>query len=191
MADRIILQYSTSTALVSGMIRRLCHSEFSHVDAVLPDGNLLGASDQGEHGPVIAGNPQGVAIRPPDYQLFGIRRRMVIATPYADAIIACAMAELGKPFDNSALHIFLDDYLVSPRKVVRDWRNLSHWFCSELWAHGFETGGYWGLLKFTVDKDLIGPRDLHMVFEFDPNVVNRETWRTHPIEGLKLGTHEK
>lgn len=191
MADRIVLQYSTSTALVSGWIRRLCHSEFSHVDAVLEDGNLLGASDQGEHGRVIAGNPCGVAIRPPDYQLFGIRRRAVIVTPKADAIIACAMRELGKPFDNTALHIFLDDYLAGTRTIVRDWRNLAHWFCSELWAHAFEDGGYWAPMKFTVDKDLIGPRDLHMAFEFDPHVINRETWRTCPVDGLKLGKKER
>jgi hypothetical protein len=44
------IQFSTSTAFTSGIIRRLTHSPFSHVDFVLPDG-LLGVSgkDASDH----------------------------------------------------------------------------------------------------------------------------------------------
>jgi hypothetical protein len=41
----IKLQFSRSTELVSLLIAKACRSQFSHVDAVLEDGNLLGASD--------------------------------------------------------------------------------------------------------------------------------------------------
>jgi hypothetical protein len=41
----IKLQFSRSTELVSLLIAKACRSQFSHVDAVLDDGNLIGASD--------------------------------------------------------------------------------------------------------------------------------------------------
>jgi hypothetical protein len=69
----IHLLFSTSTAWQSAVIRRICHSPFSHLDVVLPDGNLLGSSDSPK-APHIEGNPRGVAVRPPEYQEFGIRR---------------------------------------------------------------------------------------------------------------------
>ena len=38
------MQYSTSIAFASMVIRRLTHSEFSHVDFILPGEGLLGVS---------------------------------------------------------------------------------------------------------------------------------------------------
>ena len=73
----IKLQFSRSTELVSRLIAMACRSPFSHVDIVLPDGNLLGASDSPD-APVLEGNPKGVAIRPPNYQPFAIRRQALI-----------------------------------------------------------------------------------------------------------------
>src|SRR4029077_1703728 len=100
--DTLTFRFSTSenTAAnwASAAIRRLCHSPFSHVDYLLPDGNLLGASDQGPKSPCIAGNPQGVAIRPPHYQKFGIRRDMAPGTDRAEEILNVAKTQLGKPF---------------------------------------------------------------------------------------------
>src|SRR5207248_4127240 len=81
--------------------------------------------------PVLAGNPRGVAIRPPHYQKFGIRRQARIRCIDPDAVIARAMLELGKPFDHTALKmsVFLSD-----RFDDRDWRDERWWFCAELWS---------------------------------------------------------
>src|ERR1700692_3290193 len=109
----LTLRFSTTEDTLgnwtSAVIRRLCHSPFSHIDIVQPDGNCLGASDQGPHSPFIHGNPEGVAIRPPNYQRFGIRRDMIIKTSKADAVIAAALTHLGKPFHSSSLWDFLAD----------------------------------------------------------------------------------
>lgn len=167
------------------LIRRLSHSPFSHVDFVLDNGNLLGASNQGPNSPYIEGNPKGVAIRPPDYQEFGIRRRMVIKTDKAQFIMAYALAQLGKPFDNSALYAFLSEGTPG----VRDWRDPDKWFCAEMPPRCFELGAYWEPEKLIWPKDRFSPTDLVMLFMMDPNFVNRKTF-WDPIIGLKLGEKE-
>lgn len=152
------------------LIRRLSHSPFSHVDVILPNGNALGASDSPD-APVVEGNKHGVAIRPPNYQVFGIRRQAVIVTPFADAIIAKVMTQLGKPFDGDALHTFLDD-----RVFDRSWRNPTSWFCSELFAWAFEAAGYWAPQELLWPKSRVSPTDLLMMFMFDPAFVNKKSF---------------
>lgn len=186
MADKVVLQFSTSTSWQSALIRRACHSCFSHVDFVLEDGNMLGASDH-EHGPCIAGSPRGVAIRPPDYQEFRIRRQMVIKTVKADDIIDYAMSQLKKPFDQDALYAFASDAL--PWQA-RDWRDPDKWFCAELCTAAFEIGGYWHPETLRWPKDRITPADLYLLFMWDPLWVNKSTF-WDPIPGLKLGRSEK
>ncbi len=160
----------------------LCHSDFSHCDLVLPDGNLLGASDQGTHSRFIEGNPCGVAIRPPDYQAFGIRRIAIIETKKADRIIDVAHSQLGKAFDPEALRAFLSN------GPSREWRVDSTWFCSELLAYCFEEAGYWNV-PLIWNKNRVSPADFIGWFTFDPNWINRETFM-QPITGLKLGPKE-
>src|SRR4051794_37827194 len=100
----IQLQFSRSTETVSYLIARACRSRFSHVDVILPDGNLLGASDS-PHAPVIEGNPNRVAIRPPDYQSFAIRRVAILHTPplMDKRFYEGLRSELGEPFDTSTM----------------------------------------------------------------------------------------
>jgi hypothetical protein len=126
MSTTLSLQFSTSTAWQSAVIRCLTHSPFSHVDIVLEDGNLLGASDS-KDAPVIKGNPRGVAIRPPNYEQFGIKAVATVTTDKADAIVQAAMGQLGKAFDNSALWGFLVDPLLPDD---RTWMN--QWMGSRL-----------------------------------------------------------
>jgi len=177
--NRIILQFSTTKNSWgdrwSWVIRHMCHSPFSHVDIELPDGSLLGSSDSPK-ARVIAGNPRGVAIRPNNYENYGYRRRMIIQTDKADAIIAAAKSQLGKPFDNSALKGFLSDALPGQR----DWRDTLSWFCSELIMWAFETAGYWNTILSVWPKDRISPPDMLMIFLFDPNWINRNTFWTDP-----------
>jgi hypothetical protein len=165
----VTLQFSTSLAWQSAVIRRICHSPFSHVDIVLDDGTCLGASD-----------PGGVAIRPSDYQQFGIRRRCDIVTDKADAIIARARSQLHKPFDDGALHAFLSGTL-----APRDWRAADKWFCSEHVAWSFETEGFWPF-NLLVGQEGVSPADLLLLL--NPHIDADAFWK--PVEGLALGVHE-
>jgi len=183
MADQVVLQFSTTPDLASKFIRMMCHSPFSHVDIMLENG-LLGASDC-PMCPHILGNPRGIALRPFDYYHFQIRRRAVIKTDKADAILAAAMSQIGKPFDTGAvkLRTFLND-----KPFSRDWRDTGKWFCSEWAAWSFEQGGYW-CHELIWPKNRLTPSDFLCMFITDPNFVNwNEFWS--PIAGLKLHPKE-
>jgi hypothetical protein len=181
----IKLQFSRSTENVSKLIAWACRSPFSHVDYVMEDGNLLlGASDS-PHAPYIEGNPGGVAIRPPDYQPFAIRR---IASIYVPARVETRFDELmrsqlGEPFDSHAMHaVFKPD-----NTGHRDWRDASAWFCSELKAWGLEEAGAFDVPPL-VSKDRVTPADLLLMVSH--LVSNAETFY-QPIPGLILGPQEE
>jgi hypothetical protein len=181
----IELEFSTSLDWTSGIIRRLCHSPFSHVDYIVPEG-LLGASDS-PNIPIITGNPHGVAIRPTNYHLFGIRRRAIItcSTDVAAKFDATMRSQLGKPFDDKAVHAFLSD----PDDEItqaRDWRTVDQWFCSELKTWGLETAGLWPF-NLIVAKNHVDPADLLLLL--NPFIDTLTFWEQIP--GLVLGPTEK
>jgi len=190
---QIVLQYSTSTAWQSTIIRKMCHSAFSHVDIVMPDGNLLGASDQGNSKQSIAttieGNPQGVAIRIPDYQDFGIRRQAIYKTDLSEVILEKLKGQLGKPFDSQAMHGMFSD--IPYWELIASWASPDCWFCSELIAWAFDESGYWldtgGLFW---PKNRVSPNDLLGVLGQDNRWINRTTFPL-PVPGLILGKYEK
>jgi hypothetical protein len=180
----IRLQFSRSTENISKLIAWACRSPFSHVDYVMADGNLLGASDS-PNAPYLDGNPSGVAIRPSDYQPFAIRR---IANIYVPARVESRFDELmrsqlGEPFDNAAMHaVFQPD-----NSHNRDWRDASAWFCSELKAWGLEESGAFDVQPL-VSKDRVTPPDLLLMISH--LVSNAETfWQ--PTPGLILGPNEQ
>jgi hypothetical protein len=79
----IALQFSTEADPVSALIRAFSHGPFSHVDAVLPDGRLLGARADG-----------GVQARATGYAPFS---RVLRITP-ADLLLLCsAFVEVALP----------------------------------------------------------------------------------------------
>lgn len=191
MADRLILQFSTTEHKLanwaSKAIRIACHSCFSHVDAVmpkdnrwgLPEGSLLGASDS-EDAPTIIGNRRGVAVRPENYQVFGMRRQMILKTDKADIILKLLMDELGKPFDSTSLWDFISD---AP-PGVRDWKNPLVWFCAEYKTCRMEDGGYFPR-PVMVNKNRVSPSDLLNILMMDERWLNWETfWQ--PVPGLQL-----
>lgn len=204
MADQVIVQFSTCAPAsfnpfkrlgwknrYSKVIRMLGHTYFSHVDFLLDDGKCLGAS-YNPVGPVISGNPRGVAIRPSEYQSFGIRRRMVLQTPRAKDIYDYAHAQIGKPFDSGALSpkVFLADPFIGSVEDKRNFREPSKWFCAELVICAFEEGVYWGPgVKCPILKNRVTPGDLYEIFMMDPNFVNRDTF-FNPIEDLPMGPYE-
>jgi hypothetical protein len=162
MADSITLAFSTTHAWQSHLICLMCHSPYSHVNIVVPDltpYGLLGASD-----------PGGVCVRPHDYEVFKVQRFLSIKTPKADDIIKYAHSQIGKPFDDTALHAFLSDKL-------RDWRLPDSWFCSELVTWCFEQAKFFPY-ELIVGLARIAPSDLLLLLnpyfdaiDFDKSAV--------------------
>jgi hypothetical protein len=168
----------------SGMIRRANHSPFSHVDILMKDGSLVGASDS-PWAPYIHGNPRGVASRPMDYQLFAYRRQMVLETDRAEDIRRMVITQLGKSYDGGSLKDMISDKFPGDR----DWRLTDSWFCSELAAWAMETGHFWGPQQLRWPKNRVSPTDLLLMCIHDERWLNRDTfWQ--PIPGLVLGEGE-
>jgi hypothetical protein len=182
--------FSSSTAWQSHLIRCFSHSQFSHVDVVMPDSNLLGASNSPD-APVIEGNPSGVAIRPFDYQQFYVRRLAKLEVP-RDAKLKAAEVEsnfsqllrsqLGKPFDSSAMHAMFGDAMM----LERDWTEAKAWFCSELMIWALHNAGFFPY-ELMVPKTRVSPADSLLIL--GPYITNPdEFWQ--PIPGLTLGPKE-
>jgi hypothetical protein len=110
---------SAAIQLAGGGTRAL---GFSHVDMILPTGELLGArTDYPINGKA------GVQIRPWDYGKSTWVRQVVMelaATPEQEALFYnYARLQLGKPYDKLAILAFFTE---------RDWREPDAWFCDEL-----------------------------------------------------------
>ncbi len=137
----IALQFSASAGITASLIQWFGHGWCTHVDCVLPGGNLLGARLSG-----------GVAIRPPDYQRFSrVQRVMLPVPPEVYGQFRGFLADqIGKPYDWTSILGFMAD---------RDWRDDDSWFCSELIAAGLEAAGYfnWPLAAVT---SKVTPSDL-------------------------------
>jgi hypothetical protein len=152
------IQFSTSKAFASGIIRRLTHSPFSHVDLVVPEG-LLGVSgkDDSNH------DAGGVIIRPKQAWPYLTPPKVAhiqCSEQIAANVIAVCRSQLGKPFDHSALWAFFDDQAVEKHCMqVRDWRETSQWFCSELVTWSLEQGGLFSY-QLAVAKNRVTPADV-------------------------------
>lgn len=126
----ITLQFVGAGGIGSALIEWFGAGEVSHVDAVLPDGRLLGARSD-----VVGGVAAGVQIRPPGYETFD---KIVRAALPADAVLTAWFyhllhGEIGKPYDSTAIAAFA---------AGRDWREPDSWFCSELQAAMLERCGW-------------------------------------------------
>ena len=141
----IQLQFVAEAGVGATAIRWFTHSDFSHVDTVMPDGRLLGARSD-------TATP-GVAIRSPDYAMFTTRKRVTVPTSDAAAAIFYAFlhAQLGKPYDMTAIYAFA---------VNRNWREVDSWFCSELVASALETAG---IVKIVSQANRITPNDAFLL----------------------------
>lgn len=146
----LIIQFSSSTAFMSRMIRTLCHSRFSHMDIVLPGEGLMGVSGKDDS---IA-DLGGVRIRPFEPWPYEIKRTITIKTDKADAIIRAGRSQIGKPFDDEALHAFLSIHPL----FTRSWDALDRWFCSEWGIWSCREGGLFPW-KLCVPMNKIDPND--------------------------------
>jgi hypothetical protein len=153
----ITLQLSSMEDVGSLAIRAFSHGPYSHVDAVLPDGNLLGArSDQ------IGSVPPGVQIRLPGYANFSTLNHVVLpTTPECEtAFYDFLRTQIGKPYDHSAILGFAFD---------RNWRDADSWFCSELVAAALEKAGYFSFC-LAAPANKITPADLLLALSATANV---------------------
>jgi hypothetical protein len=146
----IAFQFSAQDDLSSKAIQAFSRGWPSHVDAILPDGGLLGARSD-----TCWGIPPGVQIRPPGYATF-IRTQVIqlySAAAQEAAWLAFLHAQLGKPYDEVAILGFAVDH---------DWRDPRKWFCSDLGAVSLETAG-WFSSKLSVEAGGVTPRDFQLV----------------------------
>lgn len=130
----ITLQFSTTPGIGSRVIRWATWSPFSHVDLVLDDGRLLGATAR-----------HRVAIRDPEP--VSACARFQVSAPVD--VIASARTKIGRPYDWSGIFGW---------GFRRNWQEEDDWFCSELIAWAFQEAGC-PLLRFD-RSHRITPRDL-------------------------------
>jgi hypothetical protein len=157
----LVYQFSTSTAFASAIIRRLSHSEFSHIDLMLPGEGLLGVSGPDKSIKDVG----GVLIRPFNawpYKFPPKIARVQCSDDVVRKTIEFARSQIGKPFDNAALYHFLRDRAGLP-VVGRDWRDPSQWFCSEYQLRCPEVGGLFPYPLIT-RKDVVSPNDCLIYF---------------------------
>lgn len=113
----IVLEFSDRPSLPGGLVKLATGAPVSHVDFVLDDGSLLGATPSG-----------GVGVR--DWTPGRRIERYAVEAP-AD-VLDLALSQVGKPYDlTAALGLFFR----------RDWRACDSWICSELVAWAFREAG--------------------------------------------------
>ena len=155
----LLVQYSTSTAFASDIIRRLSHSPFSHVDIILPGEGLLGVSGVD----LSVKDLGGVRVRPFEAWPYLVKpkvARLVVADQIAIDTVAACRSQDGKPFDRGALWGFLEDQAY---EKPRNWRDPEQWFCSQLVVWAAEQGKMfpWPL---AVMKNRVTPADSLLIF---------------------------
>ena len=122
----IRLQFSRQNDLISDEIAWFSAGDFSHVDVILPGGNLLGSRSD-----TVGGQHSGVQIRPPDYANFAIKVQMwAHFEPHIEIqLLDWYRSQVGKPYDHEAILGFI---------VNRNWRDDGSWECAELVTAGLE-----------------------------------------------------
>jgi len=136
----IRLQFVCENALSSRTIAWFSAGHFSHVDAAIPSGELLGARAN-KVGTVQA----GVWPRPFGYSSFS--RRVVFSIPAKPTqqrrFYTFLEQQIAKPYDHDAIWGFM---------LNRDWREQDSWICSELQAAALEAAGILPPLYLAANK---------------------------------------
>lgn len=145
----IVLQFVEGSGFGSGMIKWFGHGDYSHVDAVLPDGTLLGARND-----VLGGVAAGVQIRPAAY--IGNSRMLRLVLPatedQAEAFYDFMEAQIGKPYNKIGILAFV---------VNANWSSVGAWFCSQVVTTALQEAKWLGELSETPNK--IDPDDLRLI----------------------------
>jgi hypothetical protein len=143
----IVLRFVTGNSFVSAAIQRAEYGFWaSHVEALMPDGTLLGAHIDG-----------GVQARTRDYDKGQFTRERFVnidaAPDVCDRFHAFLRSQLGKPYDTTAIAAFV---------AARDWQEKDSWFCSELQAAAL-VGCGWFTAPLATEFNHITPRDLLLI----------------------------
>jgi len=138
------LRFVTSSNLISAAIRAGEYGFWcSHVEAVMPDGSLLGAHADG-----------GVQARPAGYDQATLTHELYVdlpaTTPQDAAFHDFLRHQVGKPYDITAIAALVAE---------RDWTETDSWFCSELQAAALRACG-WFASDLATRFAKITPRDL-------------------------------
>jgi hypothetical protein len=154
----IVLQFVEGSGLGSGMIKWFGHGAYSHVDAVLPDGTLLGARNDD-----IDGVPAGVQIRPASYVAHEKVMRIILPATDAQAetFYAGMRAEIGKPYNKIGILAFA---------VNASWTSVGAWFCSQVVTAKLQACRWLGDLSEPPNK--IDPDDLFLILSALVGLVN-------------------
>lgn len=139
----VIIQFSKNNSLVSRLIRLFTWSWASHVDFVLRDEKLLGATMLDG---VSIKDPESLTIKPTRIE------RYTVDLPHEieRIVMSKAASQVGKPYD------LLGVFGILFRK---NWQNQDSWFCSELVAWAFQSAD---CPLLNQNQSRITPRDLLM-----------------------------
>ena len=119
----ITLRFVSSNDLTSRIIRGAeMGFLYQHVEALMPDGSLLGAHIDG-----------GVQSRDRNYDAGQYVQDLIVAIPCSDeqqeAFEAFLKAQIGKPYDLSALMEMADGFITGE---APNWEHSAEWICSAL-----------------------------------------------------------
>ena len=135
----IRLRFVLGKGRASRFIAWYSGAPLSHVDAVMPNGKLLGARSD------VVGGGDGVLERPDPYEdVSAIVYFDIPCTPQQGmAFYAFLRAQLGKQYDHMAIFGFLFN---------RNWRDEDAWICSELQAAALEAAGIMPMVYLKASK---------------------------------------
>lgn len=141
----IRLSFVCERAFTSSVIARFSAGHFSHVDALMPSGQLFGARSDRVRCRNGMAAPRGVHIRPPAYAKFN--RQTIFNVPATKAqqhaFWSFLWPQIGKPYDWRVIWAFA---------LGRDWREQDSWICSELQAAALEASGVLPKLYLAANK---------------------------------------
>jgi hypothetical protein len=155
----ITLQFIGGDDLSSRLIGWFSSGHLSHVDAVMPDGSLVGA--RSDH---VGDAPTGVQKRPASYVADAERRvRFKIPTTQEKEarFYAFINSQIGKKYDYRAILGFV---------FARDWRERDSWICSELVSAALENAAVVPPLYLAANK--ITPVSLALALSVVATVVS-------------------
>lgn len=143
----IKFRFVTGNDVISNAIRAGEYGFWAtHVEALMPDGTLLGAHTDG-----------GVQARPLGYDAGMRTQELLVELPATDSqerIFGVFLtSQLGRPYDHTA---------IAGLVLGRNWRERDSWFCSELQAAALEQCG-WFEGELAEEVNHITPRDLLLI----------------------------
>ncbi len=150
--SKVTLQFVLANAFSSRLIAwwGQGYGGYSHVDAVLPTGELLGARSD-----AVGGKPQGVQIRPADYEKWNRVCRMSLACTdkQANAWDAFLRAHVNDDYDETDIL-----GLIIGKPVM----SAGHWICSALQCAALEAAGL--MPKLLIEPQQVSPNTLRVAF---------------------------